>query len=161
MHRTASPLMACSADRLQVVRLAEAAQDSDRRIVQADTDADTRGAEVAEPEGQLDQLGDVGMLAAFGGTPLAAEDPVCAEVFDELAWKLFGSFSFGSPIGDPLVENLVEQGAVAVDPRFYSHRHARTASRLCLTSSRRSLPDDVRGREPGARKITSAGTTPH
>ena len=37
----------------------------------------------------------------------------------------------------------------------------RTASRVFLTCSRRSLPDVVRGSDPGVTNTTSAGTTPH
>ena len=40
MHSTASPRMALLGDVLEVVGLAESAQDRDRRVVQADTDAD-------------------------------------------------------------------------------------------------------------------------
>lgn len=57
------------ADRLEMLGFAEPAQDRDRRVVQADTDADARRSEVAETEREFVEFGDVGMLTA-SGSPL-------------------------------------------------------------------------------------------
>ena len=48
-------------DGLEVVGLAESAQDRDRRVVQADADADAGRAEMAQVVGEFEQLADIGL----------------------------------------------------------------------------------------------------
>ena len=59
MHRTASPRVAALGDGLEVIGPAESAQDRDRRVVQADADADAGRAEMAQLVGELEQLADI------------------------------------------------------------------------------------------------------
>ena len=95
MHRTASPANGLLADLLEVVGLAESAQDRDRRVVQADADADAGRAEVAELVGEFEQLADVRLDAVVA--PLAGENAGRTQVFDQLARKAFACFGFGGP----------------------------------------------------------------
>ena len=159
MHRTASPRIACVADVLEVVGLAESAQDRDRRVVQADADADAGRAEMAQ-SGRRARAS----LATSGWSSsphLSREDPGCAQILDQLARKAFGGFGFRGPGDDtcrrrprPAVRGTRSSG---IDGCGHDPRHLQVR----LTSSRRSLPDDVRGSDPGGRTTTSEGTTPH
>src|SRR6202000_1113875 len=137
-------------------RPGEAAQDSDRRVVQADADTDTRRAEPPQGERQRDELGHVGVLAV---APLVREPTTLTQMLDQLARKPLAGFGFRGPLNDVVIEYPVEQRPVFVDAQLCGH--VVTAVRLRLTSSRRNLPDEVRGSEPGRTNTTLAGTMPH
>src|SRR3984885_260620 len=80
-------------------------------------------------------------------------------MLDQLARKPFAGLGFRGPLDDIVIEYPVEQRPVFVDAQLCGH--VVTAVRLRLTSSLRSLPDEVRGNEPGRTKTTLAGTMPH
>src|SRR3984893_12373934 len=80
-------------------------------------------------------------------------------MLDQLARKPFAGFGFCGPRDDVVVEHLVEQLPVFVDAQLCGH--VVTAVRVRLTSSLRSLPDEVRASEPGRTNTTVAGTMPH
>ena len=139
MHRTASPRGRGVGDGLEVIGPAESAQDRDRRVVQADADADAGRAEMAQLVGELEQLADIRLdLVA----PLAGEDAGSAQILDQLSRKAFGCFGFRGPGDHLLVEHLAQQCAVPGNIEGDGCGHDRATSRFRLTSSRRSLPDD-------------------
>src|SRR3984893_4182177 len=80
-------------------------------------------------------------------------------MLDQLARKPLAGFGFRGPRDDVFIEYPVEQRPVFVDAQLFGH--VVTAVRLRFTSSRRSLPDEVRGSEPGRTNTTLAGTMPH
>ena len=111
--------------------------------------------------GQLDHLGYVGLLpvAPFGG-----ENTLLAEVFDERTRRSFSvRFGFSRPCLRPggRRPDPAARGMSSTVSSVGIHRHVLTVSRFRLTSRLRSLPDEVRGSEPGGRNTTSVGTTPH
>src|ERR1700744_2560493 len=91
--------------------------------------------------------------------PLVREYAARTQMLDQLARKPLAGFGFRGPLVDVGIEHPVEQRPVFVDAQPCAH--VVTAVKLRLTSSRRNLPDEVRGSEPGRTNTTLAGTMPH
>jgi hypothetical protein len=73
--------------------------------VQADADANTRRAELAQRDRQRNEFGQVGVLAV---APLLREHATLTQILDQLSWNPFAFFGFRGPLDDVAAQHLVE-----------------------------------------------------